>query len=107
MFKLAKNDMQLSFTVEREISQFGDGTRVLFWIDRDLEVLQRGRQEYIPIASIVCFRLGNNGHHLVARLGSNEMLLYEGTAEEIDELREAVVKLNEYCGLSGDCGSGM
>jgi hypothetical protein len=99
MFRLRKNETQLSFTHEKEEVLFGDGTRIMFWIDLELRVLQRGRQEYIPIDSISEFGVGEDGRSLVAHFDSNPMTLYEGTAEEGDKLRAAAGELNDFCGI--------
>ena len=100
MFRLLKDDQQLSFTVEREDAKFGDGSRVLFWIDMELRMLQRGRQEYIPIDSVDAFVVSGSGE-LMARMGSEEMVLYDGSPEQGEELNAAADELNQWCGLQG------
>lgn len=102
MFKLLKDDQHLSFTVERGDSQFGEGHRVLFWIDKELQMLQRGRQEYIPIDTIEEFFVADDGAGLYARFGDTTMLLYESAGNEESRLQEAAEELNEYCSLARD-----
>lgn len=100
MFRVLKDDRQLSFTVERKEAKFGDGSRVLFWIDMELGMLQRGRQEYIPLDSVDAFVVSADGM-LNARLGSADMLLFDGRSEESEKLRAAADELNRWCGLKG------
>ena len=74
-----------------------DGTRVVFWIDKELGVLQRGRQEFIPIDIIDNFSLSDNGCTLVCNLGNVAMPLYHGEKSERESLKIAVKDLKEYC----------
>lgn len=100
MFRLLKDDIHLSFTIERDEIRFGDGSRVVFWIDREQGGLQRGRQEFIPIDSITRFELDEGARTLICRLGTAAMVLHEGSIDEIDDLRLAVRELNHFCGIN-------
>jgi hypothetical protein len=97
VFKLEKNEKQLSFSSEKENSLFGDGSRILFWIDLEMQVLQRGRQEYIPLDTISGFMVSEDGNNLCCNLNGSQMLLYQGSEGESNQIREAVQVLNEYC----------
>ena len=100
MFKIEKNDKQLSFSSEKENSLFGDGSRILFWIDLETGGLQRGRQEFIPLDTISRFTLSEEGQTLCCDLSGAEMKLYKGVEGEEDFLAEAVAILNNYCGIN-------
>lgn len=99
MFEIKQNEKLLSFSVSRENIRFGDGVRILFWIDKELGVLQRGRQEYIPIDSIDGFHLSDEGCTLCCTLGKTDIPLYEGDEKERSRLETAVGDLMCYCGL--------
>jgi len=100
MFSLRKDDDLLTFSVERPGVRFGEGSRILFLVDRERGVLQRGRQESIPLATIGGF--GVDGPALTCRLGEEVMTLYTGEAGEsgdIERLREAARELAAFCGV--------
>lgn len=99
MFKIEKNDEHLSFNVEKADSVFGDGTRILFWVDLKMGALQRGRQEFIPLSTISSFQVSNDGNDLLCDLESAEMTLYQGSHDEKNQIAEAVKMLNDYCGI--------
>jgi len=97
MFTLKSDERLLSFTVERAGARVGDGTRTLFWIDREQGVLQRGRQEQIPLGAVSGFRA--DGDRLICYLGGEAMTLYSGEAGEAGRLAAAAAELAEYCGI--------
>lgn len=99
MFEILKNDVNLSFTVKKQNTAFGDDDKILFWIDLELRALQRGRQEYIPIDSLDYFAFSAEGGKLEAIMGKNRMVLYQNPAEDPEAMRNAVNELNAYCGM--------
>lgn len=99
MFEIKHNEKLLSFSIGRKNVRFGDGNRILFWIDRELGVLQRGRQEYIPLDSIDSFHLSEDGCTLCCALGKTVIPLYEGDEVERSRLEAAIGDLMQYCGL--------
>ncbi len=92
MFTITQDEKLLAFTEIKDSTSFGDSDRVLFWIDMEIGMLQRGRQEMIPFASIDRFRL--KGSSLIADLGHHEMTLYTASANELKQLEAAVPTLN-------------
>jgi hypothetical protein len=98
MFTISHDEKLLVFTLERGKVQFGEGTRVLFWIDKEQMVLQRGRQEAIPIALIDGF--GAEEGRLFCRLGETDIALYEDAMIDAERLREAAGKLAGFCGVA-------
>lgn len=99
MFEIKHDEKLLSFSISRENIRFGDGNRILFWIDRELGVLQRGRQEFIPIDSIDRFHLSEKDCTLYCVLGKSNIPLYESDEEERSRLEEAIEDLMRYCDL--------
>lgn len=99
MFSISKDDELLTFTVSKEQVKFGDGTRILFWIDRNRGIMQRGRQEQIPLETISGFDIDGETPSLICRLGDSVMSLYQGNSSERDALRRAAKDLAEYCGV--------
>lgn len=99
VFKIEKNDRHLSFNIEKDNSLFGDGTKIVFWIDLETAGLQRGRQEHIPLSSISFFKSSDDGLNLVCDLNKAEMNLYQGIAGEENQIADAVKILNEFCGF--------
>ncbi len=99
MFSIGKDENLLTFSIEREEPRFGEGTRFLFWIDLGQQVLQRGRQESIPIGSIDSFGTDEEGKKLFCRLGRNKMILFAGENVDPDKLRAAAVEIAEFCGV--------
>ena len=104
MFSLRKNKDLLTFAVERPGARFGEGSRILFWVDRERGVLQRGRQESIPLATIGGFGVdaGTDGPALTCRLGEEVLTLYAGKEAEEGEaerLRGAARELAVFCGV--------
>ena len=100
MFTLSRDDKLLSFTLERESFSFGEGTRVLFWIDLEQRALQRGRQEAIPVDTIDGFGVDSEGAEearLFCRIGSSDITLHRDKDE--DGLRKAAAELAEFCGV--------
>ena len=82
--------------------RFGEGSRILFLVDRERGVLQRGRQESIPLKTIGVFDVDADGTALTCRLGEEVMTLYTGEAGEsgdIERLREAARELAAFCGV--------
>jgi hypothetical protein len=99
MFTISKDENLLTFTLEREKSRFGEGTRVLFWVDLHQRALQRGRQEALPIDSIEGFGVSQSGdlNQLICRVGSVDITLHSGD-EGQDEFIRAAGILAEFCG---------
>ncbi len=79
--------------------RFGEGTRIVFWIDRSQQILQRGRQESIPIDSIDGFGVDPEGRRLFCRMGPNEMILFDSEEPDRDNLQAAAYELANFCGV--------
>lgn len=99
MFSLRKDDDLLTFSVERPGARFGEGSRIMFWVDRERGVLQRGRQESIPLKTIGGFCVDAHGPALTCRLGEEVMKLYTGESGDVERLREAARELAAFCGV--------
>ncbi len=97
MFTLTNDEKLLTFIVEREKSQFGDGSRVLFWIDKEQHVLQRGRQEAIPISMIDGF--GAAAGRLFCRMGGTDITLHQDETADPEALKQAAADLAAFCGV--------
>ena len=100
MFTVSKDDKLLSFTLERDSFSFGEGTRVLFWIDLEQRALQRGRQEAIPVDTIDGFGVESAGPEeakLFCRIGSSEITLHRDN--DLEGLKRAAAELAEFCGV--------
>jgi len=100
MFTLLKNDINLSFSITKEETSFGDDQKTLFWIDLELQTLQRGRQEYIPIDSIDRFAFDATTGAIQVIMGSSTMVLYTNTNEDEEKMESAAAELNSFCGLA-------
>ena len=100
MFRVGKSEEIMTFTVFRERRRLGDGSRILFWIDRDQRVLQRGRQEQIPLESVSGFGVSRDRAVLFCRLGETDVPLFETVNNDLDKLRGAAKELSEFCGVS-------
>ena len=93
MFEIAQDNKLLSFREIKESTQFGDDDRILFWVDLEYGILQRGRQEMIPISTINSFMVKDG--KLIANLGHYEMTLYEPGKDLTTELEIAATRLNK------------
>jgi hypothetical protein len=93
MFEISQDSKLLSFREIKDSTQFGDDDRVLFWIDLEVGMLQRGRQEMIPLSTVDSFIVKEG--KLIANLGHHEMPLYEPANDEIAELEIAATRLNK------------
>jgi len=100
MFTLSSDENLLTFTLQRERSQFGDGSRVLFWIDKEQHVLQRGRQEAIPIGMIDGF--GAEDGRLFCRMGDTEITLHLDESTDAEALKQAAADLAAFCDVRQD-----
>ena len=94
MFKIEKNEKQLSFSLEKENSLFGDGSKIIFWVDLELQGMQRGRQEFIPLSTISRFTL--NGNSISCDLNGSEMKLYEGNEDELVQIIDVEKVMKTY-----------
>ena len=99
VFVISRNDYLLTFTVERDTVQFGEGSRILFWIDLNQKVLQRGRQEAIPLDLIEGFSADAENRGLLCSLGEQQIILFTVEESETDRLQHAADELNDFCGL--------
>jgi hypothetical protein len=97
MFTISSDEKLLTFTLERVGVQFGDGTRVLFWIDREQQALQRGRQEAIALSLIDGF--GATDGRLFCRLGETNITLHSDPTVDLERLREAASTIAEFCAV--------